>query len=80
MRILCPHCADRTITRTSKRPSPVLYEVYAQCINPECGWGGKFYVECAISLSPSLRPAPGVRIPLDPGSRKAMLEQLVMGH
>ncbi len=76
MRITCPHCDERAMTRTSKRPSPVFYEVYAQCTNPCCGWGGKLLVEFATTTTPSRLPAPGVRIPVEPASRRVLLEQL----
>ncbi|MBB3185744.1 hypothetical protein FHR95_003337 [Halomonas fontilapidosi] len=76
MRILCPHCAQRAITRTSKRPSPVFYEVYAQCTSPACGWSGKLLVEFATTTSPSRAPATDVRIPVDRASRQVLLEQL----
>ncbi|WP_416139048.1 ogr/Delta-like zinc finger family protein [Halomonas sp. HK25] len=77
MRIACPHCKDRTITRSSKRPAPVFYEVYAQCINPLCGWAGKIYVEFATTTAPSRSPAPEVSIPVDPASRQRLLDQLL---
>lgn len=76
MRISCPHCHDRAITRTSKRPSPVFYEVYAQCINTACGWGGKLFVEFALTTSPSRLPCADVRIPVEEASRLVLLEQL----
>ncbi len=76
MRISCPHCGGRAITRTSKRPLPTFYEVYAQCIDAECAWGGKFLVECAITFSPSLKPNPNVSIPMAASRRRALLEQL----
>ena len=77
MRINCPHCADRAMTRTSKRPAPVFYEVYAQCINPACGWAGKILVEFATTTAPSRQPNADVRIPMDPRCRKTLLEQLL---
>lgn len=79
MRIYCPHCRERAMTRTSKRPAPVFYEVYAQCSNPECGWGGKLLVEFATTTSPSRLPNPEVRIPMDPVCRKTLLAQLMPG-
>lgn len=77
MRITCPHCKDRAITRTSKRPAPVFYEVYAQCINPHCGWAGKLHIEFATTTSPSRQPDPEVCIPLEAASRRQLLEQLL---
>lgn len=64
------------MTRTSKRPAPVFYEVYAQCINPHCGWGGKLLVEFVLTTSPSRLPHPEVRIPVEPASRQVLLAQL----
>ncbi|ERS88835.1 ogr/Delta-like zinc finger family protein [Halomonas sp. PBN3] len=76
MRITCPHCDERAITRTSKRPSPVFYEVYAQCVNPECGWGGKLLIEFATTTNASRCPRRELRIPLDPGARSSWLEEI----
>ncbi|SDG21941.1 Ogr/Delta-like zinc finger [Onishia taeanensis] len=76
MRITCPHCDERAMTRTSKRPSPVFYEVYAQCCNPACGWGGKLLVEFATTTSPSRLPNHNINIPVEPDSRRVLLEQL----
>ncbi|WP_181872777.1 ogr/Delta-like zinc finger family protein [Billgrantia montanilacus] len=80
MKISCPHCADRAITRTSKRPAPVFYEVYAQCINPDCGWAGKLHIEFATTTAPSRKPNAAVRIPIEPASRRVLLEQLTAQH
>ncbi len=77
MRITCPHCKDRAITRTSRRPAPVFYEVYAQCVNPLCGWAGKLYVEFATTTAPSRQPDPEVRIPIEAASRRLLLDQLL---
>lgn len=76
MRITCPHCEERAITRTSKRPSPVFYEVYAQCMNERCGWAGKLLVEFATTTTPSRMPASDVRIPVQPVCRKRLIEEL----
>lgn len=76
MRITCPHCGERALTRTSKRPLPTFYEVFSQCMDPNCSWAGKFLVECAVTYSPSLKPAPGVNIPMAPAKRQALLTQL----
>jgi len=76
VRICCPHCSEPAITRTSRRPSPVFYEIYAQCTNPRCGWGGKIYVEFALTLAPSREPNPDIRIPMEPGRRRAYMDQL----
>lgn len=76
MRICCPHCAEAAITRTSRRPSPVFYEVYAQCTNPRCGWGGKIYIEFELTLTLSRDPNPAISIPLAPGQRKKFMDQL----
>lgn len=80
MRITCPHCQDRTVVRTSKRPAPVFYEVYAQCISPACGWAGKLYVEFATTTVPSRTPNPAISIPLEPKSRRELLEQLTASY
>ncbi|MCL7930459.1 ogr/Delta-like zinc finger family protein [Halomonas llamarensis] len=80
MKIYCPHCKEGAITRTSKRPAPVFYEVYAQCISPACGWAGKIYVEFATTTVPSRTPSPAVDIPLEPKSRRELLEQLMANY
>lgn len=76
MRICCPHCGERLMTRTSRQPSPVLYEAYAQCTNEACGWGGKLYVEFAKTFSLSRTPSPTVSIPMPTALRKQTLDQL----
>ena len=76
MRITCPHCRERAITRTSKRPSPVFYEVYAQCMNERCGWAGKLLVEFATTTTPSKQADDDVRIPVVPAYRQRLLEEL----
>ncbi|QEM80191.1 ogr/Delta-like zinc finger family protein [Halomonas binhaiensis] len=76
MRITCPHCQSRTITRSSRRPVPVFIEAYAQCINPDCGWAGKLQVEVVLTTSPSRCPNPEVAIALEPRSRQVLLDQL----
>lgn len=65
MRITCPHCNERTVVRTSKRPLPTFYEVYAQCTNPHCSWSGKLHVEFATTFSPSQQPNPDISIPVE---------------
>ncbi|KJZ14025.1 hypothetical protein TW86_10575 [Halomonas sp. S2151] len=76
MRITCPHCRSRLATRTSKRPIPALVLVYAQCTNLDCGWGGKMQLEFATTTAPSRQPNPDVCIPIDPGLRRWVLEQI----
>ncbi|GEN25415.1 hypothetical protein HCU01_33640 [Halomonas cupida] len=76
MRIICPHCQSRTYTRSSRRLVPVLTDVYAQCTNPECGWAGKLQVEVVLTTCPSRNPNPEVDIPLEPRSRRVLLDQL----
>jgi hypothetical protein len=68
------------MTRTSKRPVPVFYEVYAQCTDPECGWSGKLYIDFATTTVPSRKPDPAVNIPLEPKSRRDLLEQLTANY
>ncbi|MFM9270000.1 ogr/Delta-like zinc finger family protein [Halomonas elongata] len=76
MRITCPHCHERAITRTSRRPLPVFYEVFAQCTNPHCSWSGKLQVEFVTTTNPSRTPRDGINIPVEPASRQALIEQL----
>lgn len=76
MRIVCPHCSARAITRTSRRTLPVFSEVYAQCTNHACGWSGKFHLEAVLTTNPSRSPNPDVNIPVDPASRRQLLAQL----
>ncbi|OLO05088.1 hypothetical protein BTW07_05600 [Salinicola socius] len=64
------------MTRTSRRPSPVLYEVYAQCANEACGWGGKLYIEFAKTFQLSRAPDAGVSIPMPLAVRRQTLDQL----
>ena len=80
MKIYCPHCKQGAITRTSKRPVPVFYEVYAMCPSQESGWAGKIYVDFATTTTPSRNPDPAVSIPLEPKSRRDLLEQLTANY
>ncbi|MEX1197829.1 MAG: ogr/Delta-like zinc finger family protein [Pseudohongiellaceae bacterium] len=76
MRIQCPFCQHRAIIRSSRRPSPLFYEIYAQCQSAECGWSGKIHVEFVMTLSPSRSPRPDITLPIDSQSRRALLDQL----
>lgn len=75
-RLNCPHCKHRARIRSSKRPSPAFYEMYIQCRNDYCGWEGKAHLEFAATTTPSHCPDPDVRIPLDPQSRRWLIQQL----
>lgn len=76
MRISCPHCGERCATRTSRRPSPALYEAYVHCTNADCGFASKVYVEFALTTTPSLAPRAGVQIPMDSECRRDLIKQL----
>ncbi|MEJ2419251.1 MAG: ogr/Delta-like zinc finger family protein [Exilibacterium sp.] len=77
MLIKCPFCQSRAITRTSKRPSPVFYEIYSYCGNPECGWAGKLLIEFTLTTRPSLLNDDQVNIPMESHSRQRLLKQLI---
>lgn len=79
MRITCPHCRESVATRSSVRPNAALYWAYAQCVNPECGWGGKIQIEFVTTRAPSQHPQPDVQIPADPELRRLLREQLLAG-
>lgn len=76
MRMNCPHCKDRARIRTTKRPSPVFYESYVECVNTACGWTGKVLVEFARTIVPSRSSNEDVKIPMDPRSREVLLAEL----
>ncbi|WP_227369855.1 ogr/Delta-like zinc finger family protein [Halomonas sp. M20] len=76
MRLICPHCGDKTRIRTTKTLSPIYREAYVQCTAPECGWSGKARVEIAETFNPSRQPNPDVRLFVSPEARIALLAQL----
>lgn len=62
--ILCPHCRQAAITMTSRELSPVVREIYLQCINADCGHRFVAHLGVVRTLVPSLNPSPEVSLPI----------------
>ena len=62
--IVCPHCAGRCRTVTSRQLSTLVREIYFDCMNVDCGH--RFVAQLGIvrTLVPSLMPSQGVSLPI----------------
>ncbi|MDR1935943.1 MAG: ogr/Delta-like zinc finger family protein [Candidatus Accumulibacter sp.] len=64
MRIICPHCGQISVVRTSREITPLSREAFVQCPNINCGHIWKIIVSAATTIHESLNPRAGVFIPL----------------
>lgn len=62
--ILCPHCRQPAVTMTSRELSPLVREIYLQCINVDCGHRFVAHLGIVRTLVPSLHPSPTVSLPI----------------
>lgn len=62
--ILCPHCRLAAVTMTSRELSPLVREIYLQCINVDCGHRFVAHLGIVRTLVPSLHPSPTVSLPI----------------
>lgn len=62
--IPCPHCASRSIVRSSRGVTRLVRDIYFICSESRCGH--TFVAQLAVvrSLSPSACPDPRVNLPL----------------
>jgi len=58
MRISCPHCSEKVHTVPRVVEPDADKPVYAQCLNPECGWGGNLRVVVAHTSKEPRRESP----------------------
>ena len=62
--ILCPHCRHAAITMTSRELSPLVREIYLQCIHVDCGHRFVAHLGIVRTLVPSLNPSADVSLPI----------------
>lgn len=72
LRLKCPHCGQRAQVRKSETITPTYREGLVECMNAECGWRGKLTVAMTETFTPSLRPNPGISLPLSPEAARRM--------
>lgn len=62
--IQCPHCRQPSITMTSRELSPLVREIYLQCVNADCGHRFVVHQGVVRTLVPSLNPSPDISLPI----------------
>jgi|GEM_PF-143117 len=62
--ILCPHCRQPAITMTSRELSPLVREIYLQCLQVNCGHRFVAHLGVVRTLIPSLNPSADVSLPI----------------
>ena len=62
--IPCPHCRHAAITMTSRELSPLVREIYLQCIHVDCGHRFVAHLGIVRTLVPSLNPSADVSLPI----------------
>jgi transposase-like protein len=63
-RVNCPHCDAPAVSRSSKRFTPLLRDIYYQCTNVFCGHAFVATLEVTRTVTPSAIPRAGVRLPM----------------
>lgn len=64
MRFRCPHCGKRSVIRSSEQITPTFSRFYIQCPDVECGHTWRVDAAANVTLSPSAKPNPGVKMDL----------------
>lgn len=59
--VVCPHCKQRALVRTSRQITETFRELWGICTN--CGFKGKGHVAWDMEATPSLLPNPKVHLP-----------------
>lgn len=82
-RIECPHCGHSSTVRSSKQMGDTVRESKVTCDNPECMHSWVAQLVAVRTIAPSMKPKPGVYIPLSPRSpaaeQQAAAAQLELG-
>lgn len=60
----CPHCRSRMRTITSRQQSPLVRDVYLDCMNVDCGFRCVAQVGIVRALVQSLIPNAQVSLPI----------------
>jgi transcription elongation factor Elf1 len=64
MRLRCPECGNRAVSRTSRQLSSTVTEGYYDCTNQECGCRFKALTEIVGLIVPGDIPNPTLSLPL----------------
>jgi hypothetical protein len=62
--IACPHCQSTMRTITSRQLSPLVREIYFDCMNVDCGHRCVAQLGIVRTLVPSLMPSAEVSLPI----------------
>ena len=62
--IACPHCQSRMRTITSRQLSPLVRDIYFDCMNVDCGHRCVAQLGIVRTLVPSLIPNAQVSLPI----------------
>lgn len=62
--IACPHCQSRMRTITSRQLSPLVREIYFDCLNVDCSHRCVAQLGIVRTLVPSLMPDAQVSLPI----------------
>jgi len=62
--IACPHCQSRMRTITSRQLSPLVREIYFDCLNVDCSHRCVAQLGIVRTLVPSLTPDAQVSLPI----------------
>ncbi|WP_081775108.1 ogr/Delta-like zinc finger family protein [Methylobacillus glycogenes] len=62
--LMCPHCGSTTKVRASRSLSALSRETFHQCDDHECGHSFKSITSVSLTIVPSMKPNPDIRIPL----------------
>lgn len=77
IRLACPHCGGYLRIRSSETVNAVSRTATVHCTSDECGFRGGMVMHMTHTLTPSMTPAPGVRLPLSPRVRDYVLAQVM---
>lgn len=58
--LYCPHCEERLIVSSRKRPSTLYHKLIVQCRNPECLASYAASIELDRVIHSSINPSPSV--------------------
>ena len=64
LHVNCPHCDAPAMSRSSKRFTPLLRDIYYQCTNVLCSHAFVATLEVTRTVTPSAIPRIGVRLPI----------------
>lgn len=67
----CPHCASGLRSRSTRPVTPLVRQLYMQCVNEDCG--ATFGADLTIThmISPGAKPNPAVQMRTTPPRQRA---------